>query len=718
MTLPDFNFSAFYYPEVLAALIALKSRAWPEHTETDPHDPVIQLLRLYAVLGHLQASRLDHVAREVYLPTLRLRSSMVALCALIDYQLAPPSAAVVEVVADLSGPAAPAATVIRAGSLAATSGGVVFERTDAVITSDGTGTYPYFLYDADDTASAPTAPGFPSGALAIGAGDHAALYFGHPDLMFDRIGIVLVSGVTTPKTLRWEYYDETRILAPDTVTDLGGSVRFRVDTCVGAGNSSGLEVIVTCTRTGVSASGRTVQASGQQRVTITGTLGQSTVSTRPGDYLVQTWWPALEAVADGSSGMTVSGAVRWTLPQTTQRRWAPGTVAGVTAYWVRARWSDTLAGSESVNVDTPTQPPGAVWSVLWEATQGRTVQDRIGVTDGSASQTLPLTRTPFMSLNSVTVDGGSWTQVENFLSSSPFDKVFTLTEDPDGTRRVTFGDGETGAIPPNGVQVVATYRIGGDVSGNVGPLAIAQDRSANRIGNVRNPRAGAGWTELEGSTEESLSRTRIAAPASLRALGRAVTPDDCAALAQVFRDADGAAVAIRAAAIEEGAGPKTVQLLLVGTGGTAPTPAQRAEVEAYFNGETIGLQRVGGVAPANTTIQADAFVGVPIDVTATVEVLATYSAGASARIEAALTAALAPDARALVLDETGVWVESQDYRWPFGGTVSRAQLVTAIVTAIAGVANVTLTDPAADVPLNPDELPIPGTINVSVTVIG
>ena len=52
-------------PEILEALLRFKAGAWPEHTETDPNDPVVQLLRLFALVGHGQAVRLDHVAREL-----------------------------------------------------------------------------------------------------------------------------------------------------------------------------------------------------------------------------------------------------------------------------------------------------------------------------------------------------------------------------------------------------------------------------------------------------------------------------------------------------------------------------------------------------------------------------------------------------------------------------------------------------------------------------
>ena len=76
----DFQYTAFYGPEIEAAILELKARLWPEHTETDPHDPVNRLIALFAYgIGHRDSALLDHTARELLWPSLRLRSSAISL---------------------------------------------------------------------------------------------------------------------------------------------------------------------------------------------------------------------------------------------------------------------------------------------------------------------------------------------------------------------------------------------------------------------------------------------------------------------------------------------------------------------------------------------------------------------------------------------------------------------------------------------------------------
>ena len=364
-------------------------------------------------------------------------------------------------------------------------------------------------------------------------------------------------------------------------------------------------------------------------------------------------------------------------------------------------------------------PRKTVWSLLVEAIQGRRYEERLGTTDtGTASQAFTLRRSPLLELVSVTLDDGVWTLVDNFLSSTSFARHYTLAEQPDGDQVVTFGDGQNGKIPTVSSPVTAVYRIGGLDSGNVGPEAISRDRSGNgRLKNVRNPRAATGWVAQEGTTDASRDGLRETIPASLRALERAVTPEDMEALGVAFRDSNGQQVAERAVAIQEGAGPKTVRLVCVGPGGVAPTDEQLAELEVYFNGEIVGVQRIGGVALANTQVVPAAFVPRIVDVTAAVTVLSSFAPGAAEKISAALGAQLRPSARRLVLNADGIWVTSIEYLWRFEGEVSLAFLITTIATAIPGISNITISVPAADITLDTDELPVPGTLLITVSEV-
>lgn len=736
-TIPsDFRFAAFYYPEILQALIQFKAVDWPEHTETDPHDPVVQLLRICAFVGHGSAVRLDHVARELYWPSLQLRSSAIALGALGDYRLAPPSPATVDILGDVSPSAVGAGDRLLHGSSVAGTADrglapLLFEYSseDDWIATDGAEVWPLVVAGDDgDLVYTELDLATPySWDLILGDQDGSRwIAFGNTDLMWNKIRINLDSGLGQELTVRWEYSEDLRELAPGAVVDnLDGTLTLDVSELVGNDSpSTGLRVVVTCLRTGISEEILTESAAGVESVTTSTTLGQLSISESPADYLCSAEWIELPDLVDGTEALEHSGDVTWSLPETTERRWArtaiyPDTTiaAAPVGHWIRVRVVACGDFPTSPDFTLPSVVRSTVWTVRWEAVQGRRTVETLGESSGEARQYFTLTQAPFLSLLSLTVDGSEWARADNFLAAGPFDRVFTLLEQPDQTWEITFGDGVRGALPPLDGRIIATYRIGGAANGNVGPGAITRDRTGNRLAAVRNPRAAAGWVAAEGSTPASLDVVRQAAPASMRILGRAVTPADCEDLAVRYRTASAEQIAIRALAVEEGAGPKTVALYLVGPGGIAPRPESVAELEAYFNGALIGLQRVGGVRPANTAISAAPYTPRVIDVTYAADVLAPYASDAQARIAASLQAALQPTARALVLDATGVWVLSDAYQWGWGSTVSLGVLIARIVTAISGVVSLTVTLPAANILLDPGELPVAGTISGTITSV-
>ena len=86
--IPQFDFSSFYYAQLLEALIAFKRVNVPEHTDESPQDPLIQALRAFALVGHLNNVNVDTVANESTLPTSRLPETIRNMLRLIDYELA------------------------------------------------------------------------------------------------------------------------------------------------------------------------------------------------------------------------------------------------------------------------------------------------------------------------------------------------------------------------------------------------------------------------------------------------------------------------------------------------------------------------------------------------------------------------------------------------------------------------------------------------------
>ena len=86
---PPFQYTAFYYPEILEELIVDKRARLPELSDEDPHEPFIQLLRAFALAADLNNKLLDAVANERFLPTAKTRPAVAAHLALRGALLRP-----------------------------------------------------------------------------------------------------------------------------------------------------------------------------------------------------------------------------------------------------------------------------------------------------------------------------------------------------------------------------------------------------------------------------------------------------------------------------------------------------------------------------------------------------------------------------------------------------------------------------------------------------
>ena len=145
-----------------------------------------------------------------------------------------------------------------------------------------------------------------------------------------------------------------------------------------------------------------------------------------------------------------------------------------------------------------------------------------------------------------------------------------------------------------------------------------------------------------------------------------------------------------------------MKVVTVGPAGAATTPANRTELEESFNGDTTTGE--SGNVMTNQRVFARDYVQHSIDVT----VIVTGTAEQEA-IENAIRGLLSPVA---VADDGINW------RWKFAQTVTLSSIIAAILK-VPGVGDepdgdVNLTAPAANVTLAADELPIYGTISVTV----
>ncbi len=221
--------------------------------------------------------------------------------------------------------------------------------------------------------------------------------------------------------------------------------------------------------------------------------------------------------------------------------------------------------------------------------EGITVKEELlGLSSGLASQYFTLyndsvikdsvrvyTRDGDVSANTGTPSLVEWTFTERIIDGAFYDRAFSLFTDADGYTYVQFGDGVSGAIPSTGVEVVATYRFGQGVAGNVGPGAVRSLVSGGdltgRIQSVSNALGLQG-----GADAESIESMRTSIPKSIRAVERAVTLEDFASLTMRVGG-------VAKASTNPASSVTSVQVAMAPVGGGSPTPTLVSDVETYLS---------------------------------------------------------------------------------------------------------------------------------------
>lgn len=170
----------------------------------------------------------------------------------------------------------------------------------------------------------------------------------------------------------------------------------------------------------------------------------------------------------------------------------------------------------------------------------------LGYSNGQAEQSLSLSETQVdKALLDVYVDDGinfnKWQQVQHLTDYGPSSAVYTVSLAADNSVTVNFGDGVSGAIPPQDAAIKAVYYVGGGPIGNIAagqlttitavPTTTTEEETIIKgFVTVTNESVGAG-----GADPETNDVIRFNAPRALSALNRAVTLDDFANLALSYR---------------------------------------------------------------------------------------------------------------------------------------------------------------------------------------
>lgn len=717
ITIPTFDFASFYYGEILEALVQYKRINAPELTDESDSELLMQILKAFALVAHLNNTNLDSLANENTLPTSQLEENVRNMLRLIDYELSPASPATVDVVYELSKVFNASFELISEDAQAATENvegeDIIYFESLTSLTIDRTDQLSYVLgeeasvfTDYTTKANSATTPADDWQPWATPTAKDS-IYFGHKHVMFDTLTFNALTTAAANITGVWEFYDgDFSKVAPTSVTNLGGTLEFNINGLLGTTDRSGTLIRCKLNETGAFEDVFSTFSGGTNKATTTGLLGQSSPSTTADDYTIGSDWSILENVTDGSAQLTQAGEVTYTVPQTTTQNWITKEIDSKTAYWLRFR---------IISVSTPTAPvfqqskidDGKQYA-LRSCTQGRThTEDPLGSSDGSDNQEFETSKEYFIwGSETVTVDSETWTRVDNFLNSESGSKHYKIELGTNDLATVVFGGGGNGLAPPAGTGNIAiTYRYGGNADGNVGANTVVVDKTGlTFVSNLYNPRQAIGWSAAEGSTETSLELAKIAGPASVRTKTVAIGPDDVSELAINFEDSTGASPYSRAKAFEEVYGSKTVEVVLVAAGGGQATTAQLDEIEKYFNGDKYAVPPLEKHLVANQEVTAVNYSQKSINITATVYTTDTTNI-TSAAVQNALIAILQPEA----LRSDGV-----TYEWEFGEDIPTSRLNHVIFDIDDSITKVTLTTPSSDVVLQTKELPTSGTLTITV----
>ncbi len=651
------------------------------------------------------------VANESTLPTAKLVETVRNMLRLINYELNPASPAQADVIYRLSKVFTTSFELIGDNAQVATettteNAPIYYEAN--ILNIDRTDQHSYVLaeengaftdYTTEANSETTPADDFTPWSTPV---FKDAIYWGHKQIMWDVLKVVLTTNGANISGV-WEFYDgDWNKTIPSDVTDLGTTLEFDVNSLLGPNNRQGTKIRIKLNSTATYEDVFSTWNGSKNIATTTSLLGQTTPSVDENDYTIGSDWTILE-VDDETNDFTGNGEISYVLPQTIDLNWIKNEVDGKEAYWLRYRITSTTTPTAPVvqytKMDTGKQYAHRL------VTQGRTqTEDPLGSSTGLDDQTFELSKDYFLwDTETITADSEVYERVDNFLNSTSTDKHYVVELGENDRATIKFGGGGKGKVPAIGVgNVSAVYRYGGNVDGNVGANKIVIDKTGlTFIDKVWNPRQAVGWSEADGASEASLERAKIEGPASLRTREVALGPDDVKDMTKLYEDDDGARPFERAVAVEEGYGPKTIELIVMAKGGGYATADQLNNIMLYFNGDKYAYPPLPQRIIANQQVIATNYQQKSIDITATV-----YGNIEKESIENRLTQLIQPNA----LKEDGV-----TYEWDFGEKIEVSRLIHEIFDISPDViTKVVITIPASEIQLQDRELPIIGTLNITV----
>ena len=571
------------------------------------------------------------------------------------------------------------------------------------------------LYSFSTDHAANLVAGTPNTTLFTSMSEDDAFYFMHTDIMWLVQSLVCVTPHTSFDTMSVEYKcnPQVNVKTPTRINDQTTFLEFDVTGLVGSAKVSGLEVRVKSRITGfyedlfVQYGTGTGAAFGTNvnYITTNALLSQTSgdYSTNLSDYEVSSEWLPVKSLTGevGLLSLAQTYTLGWDLPQSLSRDWQSIEVNGFTGHPLRLRIVSLGGGPVSPVISSTTflEDKYLKYSVV----QGETItEDPIGVSDGTVDQSFEISDINLLDDTvQVQVDGFSsdWIFVEDNFSSEALDNHYTIEQSSDASYLRFFGRDGKGRIPTYGADIAISYRVGGDVDGNVGANSITENSSGVAfidLSEIGNPRPASGHTFKDGYNSDDIERLKIAGPASLRSLSGLVSPDAVEQAAINWLDSLGSSPVARATFIPNIFGVNSHQLVIVGQGGARLTTSQVTELSEFFN----GTSETYSVLANNGSITITQYNRRVLPVTARV-----IGGGNKADIEAALTSLLNPTYKDL---NTGQYLHYA------GGKVTLSQLDHWIHDTDGNITEVLLDSPAATVHMDLVEYVYPGVMSITL----
>ncbi len=296
-------------------------------------------------------------------------------------------------------------------------------------------------------------------------------------------------------------------------------------------------------------------------------------------------WIELVIARDNTEGLTAPfSEVEMYMPLTAGQREITLLDDNIMAWWVRCRYKE-LSGAQAGYNQSPVIKRISAYSIGGTVSNAHSQiirMEELGRASGEPGQIFNLNNKPVLALNPAedetilvhSPDATSlevWKQVPDFSESEAGDRHFVCDYI---TGQISFGpalrnphgqEEQKGHVPPyNSRVVMAAYRTGGGIEGNVGSQTVTvMKTSLPYVAEVVNRRPASG-----GTSPESLEYALMRGPRTLRARNRAVTAEDFEVLT---REATSGVARVRCLTpgamdrdnLEERVEPGTVVLLVV-----------------------------------------------------------------------------------------------------------------------------------------------------------